>query len=413
MKDIKIVPLILCILVLCILFIAPKLFVKGINKNVYSIIREEENSGYQGIIKMWHVVSWRTGKSAGVTYLKKCATIFEKRNLNFFVEIEGMTQSEAKQRLLKGEKPDIISYPNGFFENSFSLEKLNIDQSNILTGLRKASKSGDANYAAPYMCGGYMLFINQDMLYRFDLDNFDETGIPNYAFNECLKTLSFSEKRGRNEATIKSIGFDEGCALPVAGLIYHIQPKDWNEDAEDPYMILPENLDQTSPSKGLYHKADVGGGYLEFTKETTAMLVGTQDTYGRLSKLSDQGKGCDYMVTALSNFTDSVQYLSIFKTEDKLKKETLSRFIEFLQSEQCQRKLEDLYVFPVIKIEDMYLEDYLYKSIYEMQSEDIIAIPVFYDDDYLTSIKGILEGEFKALSESSTTFNKNCLTEQY
>jgi|GEM_PF-2314568 len=403
MKDIKIVPLILCILLLGFLFFAPDLFMKGIKKDVYSNIEEEEHSGYQGIVKMWHVVDWRTGKGAGVTYLKKCATIFEKNNLYFFVEIEGMTMDEARSRMSQGEKPDIISYPNGFFENSLGLERLDVDSSKILPSLRKAAKSGEGNYAAPYMCGGYMLFVNQDMLYRFGLDNFDETGIPNYAFNACLKGLSFTEKRGRQETAVKSIGFDENCLLPEGGLIYHSQPKYWDEDAEDPYMIIPEDMDETPPAKGLYEKAEVGGGYEDFIKEKTAMLVGSQETYMRLKRLSDQGKGPDYMVAALSGYTDMVQYLSVFQTDDKKKGRTLSKFIEFLQGEKCQRRLEELYVFPVIKLDDMYAEDYLYKSVFEMQQADFVTIPFSYDENYIESIRGIFEGEFKSRPDSLET----------
>lgn len=388
-------PLIICVALLVFLFFAPTILVNGVKKNVYTIKEEKKEGGYQGIITMWHVVDWRTGRGAGVTHLKKCATVFEKNNLYFFIEIEGMTLQEANERLKSGEKPDIISYPNGFFENPVGLEKLDIDQSKVNQNLIKSGMSGTSVYAAAYMYGGYMLFTNSDMLYKKDLDNFDETGIPNYAFNACLKNLSYTEKRGNVETKINSIGFDEKATLPEAGLSYHMQPLGWDEDSEDEFMIIPEDIDYSKPSKGLYAKCDVGGDSSDFIKETTAMLVGSQDTYGRLAKLSDQGKGPEYMATALSPFTDMIQYLSIYQTDDELKKNTLNKLIMFLQSEYCQKKLENLYVFPVIYLEDIYSEDYLYQSLYEMQKTNLIAIPCFYDKSYVNSIANIIESEFK------------------
>ena len=395
MKNIKIIPLIICIGLLAFLFFAPSILVSGVKKNVYTIKEEQKTSGYQGIVRIWHVVSWRTGRGAGVTHLKKCATAFEKNNLNLFIEIEGMTPMEAKDRMAKGEKPDLISYPNGFFENVYGLEKLDVDQSLVLHNLVKSGMSGTGVYGAPYMYGGYMLFVNSEMIYEKDLDNFDETGIPNYALNACLKALSFTEKRGNVETTVNSIGFDEKALIPEAGLSYHMPPFDWNEDAADPLMIVPEDNDNSKPSNNLYGKCDVGGGYDAFISETTAMLVGTQDTYSRLSNLSDQGKGPEYMPVALSPFTDMVQYFSILETEDALKKSSLNKLIMFLQSVYCQKKLENLYVFPVIQIENLYAEDYLYQSLYNIQIAGLKTIPAYYGKDYISSIKNIMESEFK------------------
>ena len=74
--------------------------------------------------QLWHVVSFPTPETGGVTYLTERASAFERQHPYVYVDVIGMTPEEAEERKKSGESPDILSFPMGYLNDASSLAAL-------------------------------------------------------------------------------------------------------------------------------------------------------------------------------------------------------------------------------------------------------------------------------------------------
>ena len=111
---------IFCVIVaaLCVAFVltAPAFIASGIGKSIYEVRQDERQTRFQGKISLWHVVSFKTPRSSGYSLLKNRMRELEKQLPYVYIDVEGMTLEDARARMAAGERPDVISYPAGAFD---------------------------------------------------------------------------------------------------------------------------------------------------------------------------------------------------------------------------------------------------------------------------------------------------------
>ena len=297
---------------------------------------EPESVPYKGILTIWNITDWRTGGSSCMSFLKKRIEEFEDHNPYIFIDIIDITKSEAEQEIKNNEIPDMISYPLGFKVN-FPLYEL---------PQKKVSFPQISDYSYPYMCGGYCILINSDML--------DQEGI----FAPISWGISPEELISISKLGVcfdSENGYSSLPAIATHEFPYTVGPKisTWGESA------LPEavlNLPIVSYTDGLDY----------FCSNKAGVLIASQRQLFEINQLNNDGKAPSFLSYAISGYTDMVQMVGVSYCEDEKKLEACSKFAEYLISDSVQSKLEALGTFPVIDGLDIYEDNSCLYSIYEL-----------------------------------------------
>lgn len=79
---------------------------------------EPGEEAFRGEVAVWHVVRFKPYKGSVSTVLKVAARIVEKRHFGVYLNVESMSEKEAGERIARGERPDILSFPPGFAASS-------------------------------------------------------------------------------------------------------------------------------------------------------------------------------------------------------------------------------------------------------------------------------------------------------
>lgn len=77
-----------------------------------------KEEAFGGVLHFWHVVRFKPHSGSMGAWLDKYARRIEKRHFGVYLQVESMLESEAKDRLNAGERPDIISFPAGSIDES-------------------------------------------------------------------------------------------------------------------------------------------------------------------------------------------------------------------------------------------------------------------------------------------------------
>ncbi|MGI6161887.1 MAG: hypothetical protein ACOYJD_07630 [Christensenellales bacterium] len=250
---------------------------------------------YQGAIKVWHVAGWKAGHGAFSTWLSQISRGFERRNFGVYIEIEGMTEDEAAARLQSGETADVYSFPTGFFKDAAKLAP--IEDPGLRPEHKKSGEYGGL-YALPYALGGYMLFINEDVLYEKGIDVNDETAA------------------------------DLAISASNAG---------WGGDAVAMYMAARQ-----------------AGHYTAMGFEATGAYIGP---HSMIFELLDADNPPMYSLYPLGAYTDMAQYVAVADGLEEGKREVCSDFAYYLLRPSVQKGLNDLGVIPVMAEGDGELEE--------------------------------------------------------
>ncbi len=273
---------------------------------------------YKGILKLWNVSGWRTGGSSISAFLKKRIAEFESKNPYVFIEIEQMSADEAEEAIENGESPDIISYPYGLDPGMAFCSLPNME-----------NKFSDlSNKAYPYMCGGYCLMINTDMLNQNAL-------FPPEGWGVCPEELADIAKLG--------VCFDSEdgyTSLPAIALHEYPEISGPNISTWD----KPEPPDAALNLPVL----EYGNGLQLFRSEKTCILIASHRQLFEATRRYIDGESPPFSAYALSGYTDMLQMVSVTECDDKKKQAVCIEFAQYLLSAPVQKKLEALGVFPVI-----------------------------------------------------------------
>lgn len=317
----RILYIVIAAFVVLFLIAAPAVIPAGIHKSSRSMRQEELKKNYKGNLEVWHVVSFKTGGTSGISHLKSLASKFERNNPYVFLRVTGMTVKEAEERIINGELPDVISYPLGAIEDATFKKTDILKEDTLVNGLRScASENG-----VPYMADFYVVLINEGMLSDAGLMLTFEERISKEDFNCVLNDaggrVSFSDIAG-------TFSFNA-----LSGLI------------EDGTIVHPTL------------------GKESFIREESAIHICPYSEYQAILADKD-GANINMSARLIGEYTDLVQIMGVVHCEDEAKRSMCEDFIKSVISLRSQKKLEGLKMLPVINIEEIYEGEMLIKSAY-------------------------------------------------
>lgn len=324
----------LCALALILICISPWLILSYYEKL-------PEKPYFQGILSLWHISDWRTGGSSGSAFLRKRITLFEGQNPHVFIEMQTLTAEEAEQALLNGDTPDIISYPYG--------AELELELADLPTV--ETIFSGLPSTAYPYMCGGYCILLNINKLAENGIDIKSDWGLrPEELFDATQIGVCFDAEAGYS-------------ALP--SLAVHTYP-----EAERPQISTwgePE-----PPDVALSLEASWKNGFEAFCAGNAGILIASHRQLFEASESFTQGEVPPFAAYAIGPYTDMVQIIGITPQQDELRQAASESFVSFLLSDNAQKKLEALGVFPVVGDLDIYQQSDIHLAMYKQLSEGAV-----------------------------------------
>ena len=323
----------LCVLTLVVMLISPWLILSLYEPPPETVI-------YSGIVRLWHVSTWRTGGSSGASFLRRCAAEFESRNPHVIVEINVMSAEDVQQALSDGNMPDILSYP---YDCEWTLPLANLPQKDL-------SVSVPGRTAYPYMCGGYCILINTDMADEHGLYLDDDWGIrPDDLLDAAAYGVCFDA--------------EDGCsALPSVAL--HTYPPDpepnistWRRPP------LPDAALSLDP-------AAIDDGLDMFCNAEACVLIASHRQLFDAQQRYMQGDAPTFSAYAVSGYTDMAQCISVCASDDSEKQDICSAFAEYLVSDTAQTRLQALGVLPVSSGLDIYEDDTCLSAMYMLLCDD-------------------------------------------
>lgn len=359
----------LCALALILICISPWLILSYYEKL-------PESPYFQGVLSLWHISEWRTGGSSGAAFLQKRITQFEGQNPHVFISIRTLTSEEALQALQSGEKPDIISYPYG---KEMPLEMAALPAVDTMF-------SDLPNTAYPYMCGGYCLLINTDMLIEQGMDIKSDWGIRPEALLEAAKIgVCFDE--------------EDGCtSLPA--LAFHAYP-----EGQKPQVSTWGEPDP--PDVALSLDAAWKDGFEAFCSGNAGMLIASHRQLFEATEQYTQGEVPPFSAYAIGPYTDMVQMIAVARqSDDDLRQEAAASFAAFILSDSAQRKLEALGVFPVKPGLDIYAQSDIHLAMYEQLCASAVLPPQNAKETLDELAKSAFGGDAHALKKLRRVLGK-------
>lgn len=307
---------------------------------------EPEAQFYKGVLTLWNITGWRTAGSSCSSYLKKRVERFESRHPYIFIDIVNMTKEEAAGSLQNGEMPDIVSYPLGFDPD---LEFFSLPHMDTIF-----PKIKDTAY--PYMCGAYFMAVNTGMLDNEGLFTPQGWGIrPDELIDIARLGVCFD--------------FEDGySSLPAAAL--HEYPK-----SEGPKISAWEER-QTPDAALSLSVSGYSNGLNFFCSDKACVLIASQRQLFELIELSMDGSAPSFQPYAISGYTDMVQLISVPLCDNNKRIAACAEFAQYLLSEDAQKGLEALGVFPVLPGLEIYSGSDCFGDMYRLLSEHAcLALP--------------------------------------
>lgn len=331
---------------------------------------EPETQGYKGVLTLWNITDWRTAGSSCVSYLKKRIEKFESNHPYIFIDIANMTKEEASESVKNGELPDIISYPLGFDPG---LELFSLPHIDTIF-----PKIKDTAY--PYMCGAYCMAVNTDMLDEEGLFMPQGWGIRPDELIEIAKLgVCFDSERGYS-------------SLPAVAL--HEYP-----EAQGPNLSTWQEEPQITDAAASMSVNAYTNGLNYFCSEKACILIASQRQLFELSELNQDGSSPSFQPYALTGYTDMVQLISVASCDNTKKTAACTEFAQYLLSENAQKGLEALGVFPVLPGLEVYSGSDCFSEMYALLSKHAcLALPE--DWTYINDLsKEVLGGNKGALAQ--------------
>jgi len=270
---------------------------------------------YKGVLVLWHVDTFEGGSGSRAEFLKSRAIEFEKQNKGVLISVQSYTPQQVEQKLAQGERFDIISFSSGTGHLVADIVFPYTKALNVRDDLLEGGKINGKVYALPWVFGGYLMC------------GFDQT------LQKSKNDFSFAQafefgytKNDKNKTKIPSLGVgfaqfnDPIHVLAMAGAVGGSQK--WSNDV---------NLTSYQAYQG-------------FLDKKYALLLGTQRDLSRLKLRRQQGRLEDVSFVYATGYTDLVQYFSFCDNGDG-RGELSQLFMQFVTSDECQKKLEKIEMF--------------------------------------------------------------------
>ena len=291
-------------------------------------------------LKVWHIDSFEGGSGNRADFLNKIAQQYHNINPSTYVIVQTLTEEEVKQAISAGDRPDVISFSH-HISNSFVeyLQPLNVKINGREDIVKYSQKNGET-YAVPWYMSGYCLIGNSSVDAR------------------VLETLSADT----------AYSFDGGQYNYVVGLknSYAQVAMNYNTDAK---------CDLNACDIGSINKTSYQA-YCDFVENKASVLLGTTRDFYRIKNRISLGNMQQCKFVPLGKFTDLIQYIGVLDSKNKLQAES---FIEYLTSNDIQKKLSNIGLFSPNKLKIYSDEDY--KEFETKLNMDIKSISIFESEE--------------------------------
>ena len=307
------------ILLIAFLCIAPLTVLPDVLR-AQSEVNRREKYEYQGILELWHVESFEGGSASRLTFLEREAIDFEKSHKGTYISIQSMSIEQVALNFQNGKTPNMISFGIGVGE-AFANNLVELNTVDIRQDIALGGRYGSKQVAIPYILGGYAIISNGTQ----------ETGVGCKGPNNPLKALQKND----------------------------MQISNFFEDLE----------------------MDSYNAYDKFIKGNFSTLVGTQRDVYRCFNRQQKGLMQNLQFTFLSNYTDLVQYISVFKGS-AIEQQLCEKFAQQLTSQNVQKKLKDYNLFSVLKDTKLYT-DGLYNDFENTLKKSLVVENVFLSQEQI------------------------------
>lgn len=300
-------------------FLVPVFLIPQINKNT------QRTNPKEVFLELWNVDTFEGGKASRGAFLEKQAVNFQKTNTNVYIIVKNLSTEQAELQLASGAVPDFVSYGIGAGKMFKTLCK-DVKNFDVREDLKIPK-------VVPWCLGGYVLCSIKN------IDLKDENAILN-----------------------NTIGFGVKNTICLSA--------------------LNENVEEVGKLEKVYEKSKTAGygeynAYEDFLKQEFDVLLGTQRDFFRLLNRINLGALDSCKFNFLSGYSDLVQWFSVL-TDDEEKTKIIENFIDFILSEDIQRKLVNIGMFSSTGL--LIYEDENYKKFEEAISKDLITISPFLDE---------------------------------
>lgn len=144
--------------IVCVMLIAlliPALFalrsILPLNKNA---LIEKKYAGWNGVLRIWIYEGWQSGAGSFVSWLNRCAGIFEKQHNGVYLQIQPVSETALQTFPTSGIRPpDAILFPPGLLDGADHLISLPDD-------LPVRESLQEHPCAVPVAMGGYAWVIH-------------------------------------------------------------------------------------------------------------------------------------------------------------------------------------------------------------------------------------------------------------
>jgi len=355
--------LFLCIGIILFLIVGTRFFFL---ENKYTgetdlIINEEPT--WKGIITLWDIPYVETGTGNRSQWLNHWVKKFEKQNPGIFIDVRRMPPQRVKA-YFSGDineeyLPDIISLdiygqtvPTDMFEELtpfFTEEEL----SRLYISAYQRVENKGKIYGVPWMMGGYVLVLNQDMAEEQGVI-LDEMPSDYETLGKLIEKLAHIKQEGKtNEVVYGFCSYNSEYSRPLISMNYTGGGKILNiwTDKEE---IVPNNIWDLSKQEA----------YNLFLNQKSGVVLGATDIIFRARAMQEQGKGFRIKVGSIpldkdgKLLQDQISAFGIIKQQDGEKLKYCIDFLKLLISQEVQVQLKQLGMFPVVNdIGEIYLDD--------------------------------------------------------
>ncbi len=293
-----------------------------------------QKSPYNGMIEVWNIDSFESGKKSKQSYLEKMAKRFQNKNKGVYVMVRNLTIGECENSLKNGEKPDIISCSYGVCEKLKDyFVAFESDDFEIYDNFLNAGKGSDGKvYGLAWCVGFYALISTKAKL--------EKAGkwIEDVKLNEIVFKSGYKYKVGKKEKESKSVVFGTSDYLmPKMALDAYNKSKS---------IQISQNENSELALKSQY------SAYVSFLSNDATILLGTHRDMFRMMSREEKGTISDVVYLPLLEWTDLVQFSFLCNSEDLARKKVAESFAKFLTLKENQQELGEIGMFPVLGVEN-------------------------------------------------------------
>ncbi len=361
-----------CVLVVVMLIFLPSVKISS-DDNLNQIYRAflGTKSKYQGILEIWNIDTFESGKTSKSGVLNEIAKGFQKRNLGLYVLVRDLSEQECLNLILQGTFPDLFSCSFGVAEKlkDYVSEFENVNVSNVDLSAQTAGKVGEDLFGVAWCKSSYYLISTKERLEKTGKGDAGKVKLSDI----CL-SLDYVKKNKKSEKQIYSMEVGSSKYLmPLNAL------KTYNKEGVK--LISDKSLNAENLSQSSY------SAYCNFIAENSSVLLGTIRDVFRMENRVKNGKVADVIYEQVTGFTDLIQFVMLSKNISQEKREYAEKFAEYLTAKDAQEIVYKSGLLSVIKSDDFANNKGIMQNITPQNFSDYATLSIFISENEIKKLQ--------------------------